>query len=129
MVRPPIVVAALRHSCKEPGGIRRASRLTMWEGVMVEREPSNPRHSNAIRVLRDDNKFLGYLDRVSADQMAPHIDKGVIYLCSVITSPVVLRRGNMIGIKHDSVLIRCKPLPPMRQSKFITETLLEHIDG
>jgi hypothetical protein len=116
MVDAPTVVGALR-GISQNGAVRRVSLLVPGTGVMLDREPNNPHDSNAVRVLNEDSKMLGHLDATSAAVVAMHMDKGVIFIASVMTAPILKRlpiNGNSyLGIKKDSVLIRCVPLPPL----------------
>lgn len=85
-------------------------------GVLLEREPTNPVHYGAIRVLAGDKETcVGYVDWESADRIAPWIDKGWMYTARVVRCAHIVRRGRRLYV-HPNATIRCVPLPPIRVS-------------
>ena len=72
------------------------------EQILVEREPTNPVDKNAIKVIVDDDDFngwFGYVGREYAAEIAPWMDRGVVFMvyttdrvgCSIILSFIPLR--------------------------------------
>jgi len=53
--------------------------LVPGESIMVEREPTNPYDSNAIKVLNLDGVWFGYIGREYAAKIAPWMDRGVFF--------------------------------------------------
>lgn len=61
-----------------------AAKLCHKNQVLVlEREPSNAFDGNAVKVLTQDGKVLGYLNRVLASELAPLLDSGKRFSCIV----------------------------------------------
>lgn len=84
------------------------------QGYILDREPTNPRDPNAILVIHPDtNQPFCYIDRDSAAQVAPFIDKGWVYTCQCVQEPFLIRRHKKV--KNDSFIVLLKPLPPLLQ--------------
>lgn len=74
------------------------SHATLAKGdqVELEREPKNPYDKNAIKVLdADTGEKIGFVDRSSARDLAPLIDRGIAYQ-ALVERPVVLEHGETI---------------------------------
>lgn len=116
MVDAPSIIGALR-GISQNGAVHRVSLLVPGNGVILDRNPNNLHDSNAVRVLDEGGQMLGHIDATSAAILALHMDRGVIFIASVMTAPILKRfrvnGGSYLGIKKDSVMIRCVPLPPL----------------
>lgn len=53
------------------------------EELVVERESHNPVDPNAIRILTQDGRMVGYIRREIAAEIAPLIDAGTVYRCII----------------------------------------------
>ena len=99
MSKPPeTIFARLRGTrYRDQRGQIHALMLTPGDPCLLEREPHNPADGNAIKVLCPNcETHMGYVDKVSAAQVACHIDNGWVYLCTVKSSHSVL---NLSGIR------------------------------
>lgn len=96
---PPSFEALLRGVSFRPieakaivNGLQEGSTL------LVEREPTNNFDKNAIRVLDPDSgEFLGFVAKEIAVELAPWMDQGIEYTCTVgdrFSPAVVLLRLN-----------------------------------
>lgn len=112
MANAPTLIGILR-GVEANKAVKRVAKLTAGEGVMLDRAPNNPYDSNAVRVLDVGGKMLGHIDRDTAKILSRHMDQGVIFLATVKEPPIVARLPGIVGIKKDSCLIRCVPLPPL----------------
>jgi tellurite resistance protein/DNA-directed RNA polymerase subunit RPC12/RpoP len=59
------------------------SRLSIGEAVYLIREPHNPYDSNAVAVVNQERRVLGYLKREVSLWFAPILDKGRKFQCEV----------------------------------------------
>ena len=50
-------------------------------GLMLEREPTNQHHSNAVKVVTETNEHIAYIGREYADEIAPFMDTGIFFTC------------------------------------------------
>ena len=57
--------------------------LTEGQVLRVEREPENTYDPNAVAVLTDDGRKVGYLKRLVAAAIAPQMDRGAAYRAAV----------------------------------------------
>lgn len=122
----PQVVAQLVGCKHYRGAYHRAGKLTPGEGVVISRNPDNSHDFNAVQVHSPEGRMLGHLDGLSAAQIAPFMDAGIIYVATVVEPFKTKRHNGMIGYKRGSCLIRCTPLPPLRGKK-ITSILIDSL--
>ena len=78
--------------------------LSEGEVLLLEREPDNKIDANAIKVLRNDEKQLGYISAELANEMASAMDSGIKYFCVVknLTGIAKETKGVNIEIKKIS---------------------------
>lgn len=100
--------------------------LTEGQAMIVSREPTNPYHYNAIEVFTPDDVKFGYVDRRSADIVAPWMDKGWLYTCKVIEGPSRTYFPGGFMVDPRSVFLRLTPLKPISLRK-TTPALLEEL--
>lgn len=61
--------------------------LKPGDHAFLERDPDNQYDDNAVRVLTEgDRDFIGFVPREMAATIAPLLDVGYLYGCSVISS-------------------------------------------
>ena len=61
-----------------------ASTLTEGDGLLIDREPGNAFDPNAIKVLSPDGIIhIGYVAKEVAVELAPLMDEGRFFACSV----------------------------------------------
>jgi len=66
---------------------RRAAQLTDGEILRLERDPKNPADPNAVKVVTFDGHHIGFIPRTLAAELAPKLDAGVGFCCSVKGNP------------------------------------------
>ena len=108
----PVVIAFIRGS-HLVRGVKAFLSLTMGEGVILEREPTNPVDPNAVKVFNATNEPVGYADYLSARILASHIDAGVIYSAYVISAPKI-KFGKYV---QDSCRMKCIPIFKVKENE------------
>lgn len=58
-------------------------QLKVGEELHLRREPDNPVDKNAIQIVKEDGRQVGYLKAKLAKHLAKHLDKGLEYLVTV----------------------------------------------
>lgn len=58
---------------------------TLKEGqeLILKREPTNQYDSNAIQILTKEDVMIGFINRRLAEQIAPILDKGKSFKCTI----------------------------------------------
>ena len=81
--------------------------------LIMVREPTNPVHSNAIKLLNMVGKDVCYVDADCADIVAPRMDRGEAFTCQVVASPMYgwNQRKGVQTLKHPA-RVRIEALPP-----------------
>lgn len=115
--RAPTVRAWVRGSALPGrGSPRRYARVLSGEGLLLEREPSNPAHSNAILVCTEDGP-VGYIQRDKADILAPWLDKGWVYHTVCIQPALVRTHRGRRQVGDGSMRVRCVPVAPIARTR------------
>lgn len=65
--------------------------------LLLIRDPYNPYDANAIKVVDEQNHFLGYIRKDIAAEIAPNIDNGIKYN-SYVTAVTGGNKGNYYGL-------------------------------
>ena len=106
---PRIAVLRWPPRARNKARFRNIVSLVLCEKVIYEREPTNPYHSNAIVMRNQYNGWIGYVDRDSADYLAPFMDAGWFFTAEVIRirPPVGPHR-----IEKDAIAILFEPILP-----------------
>lgn len=101
--------------------LRHYRMVLSGEGLLLEREPSNPVDSNAI-IVHTETGPIGYLERAASARIAPWIDKGWVYMCNCVVQAETRRWRGGIETRRDSLLVRCVPVAPIARSKVARRT-------
>lgn len=60
--------------------------LGIGDRLLLEREPSNPYDSNAIRVIEPESgEFIGFIAKESNMEVAAHLDEDGPYRCEIVS--------------------------------------------
>lgn len=99
------VSAILRGlSFRPPEAKAYANTLTEGDPLLIEREPSNQFDPNAIKVLSPEGSIhIGYVAKEIAVELAPMMDEGRFFSCSV----------ESVMMKQIMLLIREIDFPPV----------------
>lgn len=74
---PTTFYAALVGVAFRPAGTKDIVRsLIIGDELLLEAEPTNSYHANAVKVLDDEGNHLGYIERDQADEIAPLLAEG-----------------------------------------------------
>ncbi len=78
-------IAGIRHyiGC-EGENCEEALQLTKGDKLRLKPEPSNPYDKNAIKILDEDDKHIGYLPRYYCESVLEYLKKGSKYTCTVL---------------------------------------------
>lgn len=95
--------------------------LKLGEGLLIERHSDNP--GNALLLLKENLKPVGYVDRASASIVAPWIDKGWIYTCRVIQSAKTSQGSEAIILYDGSVIVKLEPIAPLKKSTRVIDSV------
>jgi len=135
MSHPPVIEACVRGpKLFGLAGFHAHANLMVGDPVILAREPNNPKDSNAVAVSNIEDTPLGYVQREKAGELAGWMDRGWIFTAKVIQAAIMKRHTNAIGIKMDSLIIRCIPLKQLKapvsmiREETFTHRIPEHIN-
>lgn len=120
--KAPTITALIRGPTLFKGGVRTMAEMLVGDPVGLQREPENPYDGNAVLCLKLDTAF-GYIDRDSAAKLALWMDKGWVYTANIIKAGDVLKnKRGKIGVRVDSVVVKCVPIQPISLKKTVKES-------
>lgn len=112
---PPVRHALVKGAFYRSPDIRQyVEMLEAGSPLMIEREPGNPKDTNAIKVLDPDSELhLGYINRELAELLAPDMDAGWFFTVTVVE----MVPGNNVNYPK----VRIEPVLPEAECQDVEE--------
>lgn len=123
MSKPPVLdgVAVVGVRFRSPSEILYAACVTSGDGLLLEREPTNPYDANAVKVIAD-TAHIGYIERGYAGVISTWMNRGVFFTVAVVRN------------YKKYIVVNIRPItPPKKKKKTVTEQdmplfrALEHV--
>jgi hypothetical protein len=118
MKKPPVILGArvVGVRFRSPSEVLHAACVTAGDGLLLEREPTNPYDPGAIKAMAD-TAHVGYIERSWAGVIAYWMDKGIFYTARV-----------QMNCKRYMVVDLRPILPPERKKKKKIERPVDNMD-
>ena len=119
MTKAPTVIAKIRgFTLFGQDGILTYAGLEKGEGIVLIREPDNPVDRNAIITEKNCEDCGGhafaYIDRHSAQRLAPWIDRGWVYTGIIVREADVMKFGPFSRLNpKPEAEVKCIPHQPL----------------
>lgn len=118
MKKPPVIIGArvVGVRFRSPSEILHAACVTAGDGLLLEREPTNPHDPGAVKAMAD-SVHIGYVERSWAGVVSYWMDKGIFYTARV-----------QMNYKRYMVVDLHPILPPDKKAKKKTQCPVESLD-
>lgn len=105
-MKPPVLhgVAVVGVRFRSPAEILHAACVTSGDGLILEREPTNPYDASAVKVLAD-TVHIGYIERGYAGVISMWMGRGVYFTTTVVRN------------YKKYIVVNIRPITPPKKKK------------